>query len=156
MRRAPMRLLSSVVLSSVLITPCLAAKLPDDAKPLSESEIKNMYSGKTGVYKVSDVYYSPTGTVKGVFGKPKPKSTFSGTWEVSGNEICMKNKGRDDSKIYTDCNKIWRSGNKIYELWTVHYDGTKPNGKDDYSTDVMHQLKAGDLVSKQYEKMGGM
>lgn len=131
----------------------MADKLPKGATPLSANEVRAIYSGKTGVYRVSDIYYDPNGTTKGVFGKPKPTSTFKGTWTVKGNERCMYNKPKGDPKTYTDCNAFWRVGKKLYSLWTVHYDGSKPD--TEYSTEELKQHKKGDLVSKKYAAMGG-
>lgn len=136
-------------------TTTLADKLPKGATPLSSDEVRAIYSGKTGVYKVSDIYYDPNGTTKGVFGKPKATMTISGTWEVNGNERCMHNHPKGDPKLYTDCNAYWRSGKKIYSLWTVHYDGSKPDKVNGYWTGELKLHKDGDLVSKKYMAMGG-
>ena len=45
-----------------------AGKLPKDAVELTADEVKAIYSDTTGVYDVSDEYYAPDGTTKGVFG----------------------------------------------------------------------------------------
>ena len=100
----------------------------------------------------SDLYYDPNGTTKGV---SKAKKPFKGTWTVNGNEFCMSNKAKGDPKTYTDCNQFWRSGKKVYSLWSVHYDGSKPNKVNDYSPNEMKNFKQGDLVSKRYIAMGG-
>lgn len=153
-----MHFLLTSVTAAILGATTVAAvadKLPKGATPLSAAEVRAIYSGKTGVYSVSDIYYDPNGTTKGVFGKPKAKSTFKGTWAVKGNEYCMYNKSKGDPKTYTDCNAFWRAGNKIYSLWSVHYDGSKPNKVNDYSPSEMKNFKKGDLVSKMYIAMGG-
>ncbi|WP_292372673.1 DUF995 domain-containing protein [Mesorhizobium sp.] len=153
-----MHILSTYIAGIILGATTVAAmadKLPKGATPLPSDEVRAIYSGKTGVYSVSDVYYDPNGTTKGVFGKPKAKSTFQGTWAVKGNEHCMYNKSKGDPKTYTDCNAFWRAGNKIYSLWTVHYDGSKPDKVNEYWTGALKQHKKGDLVSKKYAAMGG-
>lgn len=153
-----MHILSTSIAAFVLGTTTVAAmadKLPKGATPLSAAEVHAIYSGKTGIYNTSDVYYDPNGTTKGVSGKPKATSTFKGTWAVNGNEQCMYNKAKGDPKTYTDCNAFWRAGNKVYSLWSVHYDGSKPNKVNDYSPNEMKKYKKGDLVSKRYAVMGG-
>lgn len=133
----------------------VADKLPKGATPLSSDEVRLIYSGKTGVYNVSDVYYDPNGTTKGVSGKPKARNTFKGTWIVDGNQHCMYNKPKGDPRTYTDCNAYWRAGNKVYSLWTVRYDGSKVDKVNDYWTGAVKQHEKGDLVSKKYAAMGG-
>ncbi|MFD1982649.1 hypothetical protein ACFSOZ_08165 [Mesorhizobium newzealandense] len=154
MRAFPVFLLGAV-LTSFACGSAWADKLPKDAVELTADEVKAIYSGKTGFYIVSNIYYAPDGTTKGIFGKPKITTTFRGTWSVSGNEICAKNKAKGDPKIYTDCNKFWRSGKKVYDLWTVHYDGSKPDLKGGYATDTLKLFKNGDSVSKKYAASGG-
>ncbi|TKB10161.1 MAG: DUF995 domain-containing protein [Mesorhizobium sp.] len=146
--------ITGIILGATTVT-AVADKLPTGATPLSADEVRAIYSGKTGVYKASDVYYDPSGTTKGVFGKPKAKSTFEGTWVVKGNEQCMYNKSKGDSKIYTDCNAFWRAGKNIYSLWSVHYDGSKPDQVNGYAIERMKEYKKGDLVSKKFAAMGG-
>ncbi|MDX8464602.1 hypothetical protein RFM26_02740 [Mesorhizobium sp. VK23B] len=74
-----MHILSTSIAAFILGTTTVAAmadKLPKGAIPLSADEVRAIYSGKTGVYSVSDIYYDPNGTTKGVFGKPKATNTF--------------------------------------------------------------------------------
>jgi hypothetical protein len=154
MRAFPICLLGAV-LTSFVCGSAWADKLPKDAVELAADEVKAIYSGKTGIYSVSSMYYAPDGTTKGIYGKPKITATFKGTWSVNGNEMCTKNKAKGDPKTYRDCNKFWRSGKKLYDLWSVHYDGSKPDLKGGYATDTMKKLKKGDLVSKKYAAAGG-
>lgn len=142
-------------LTSFVCASAWAGKLPKDAVELTAAEVKAIYSGKTGIYDVSSIYYASDGTTKGIFGKPKVTATFKGTWSVSGNEMCAKNKPKGDPKIYRDCNKFWRSGKRIYDLWSVHYDGSKPDLKSGYVTTTVKKLRDGDLVAKKYAAAGG-
>ena len=146
--------IGAVILGATTVA-AVADKLPKGATPLSADEVRSIYSGKTGVYSVSDIYYDPNGVTKGVFGKPKAKVAFKGTWAVKGNEMCMYNKSKGETKTSTDCNAYWRAGNKVYSLWSVHYDGSKPNKVNDYSPNEIKNYKTGDLVSKKYIAMGG-
>ncbi len=136
-------------------TDAVADKLPKNATPLTPDEVRAIYSGKTAVYSSSDVYFDPNGTTKGIFGKPKATTTFKGTWDVKDNERCMSNKAKGDPKTYTDCNAFWRSEKKIYSLWTVHYDGSKPDKVNGYWTGEVKLQKSGDRVSKKYAAMNG-
>ncbi|TPI18373.1 DUF995 domain-containing protein [Mesorhizobium sp. B4-1-1] len=147
--------LAAGVVASLTGGPVLAGKLPKDAVPLSADEVKAIYSGKTGLYGTSTEYYAPDGTTKGFVGKSKITATFKGTWSVNGNEVCAKNKPKGESKIYTDCNKYWRSGKKVFDLWATHYDGSTPDMKNGYATDTAKKLRSGDLVSAKYAAAGG-
>ncbi|WP_181180590.1 DUF995 domain-containing protein [Mesorhizobium sp. B2-4-6] len=146
--------ISAVILGATTVA-AMAVKLPKGATPLSADEVRLIYSGKTGVYRGADTYYDPNGTTRGVFGKPKAVGTFKGTWTVKGNELCEYNKSKTDTKASTNCNAFWRVGNKIYALWSVHFDGSKPDKVNDYWVGEVKQHKKGDLVSKKYAAMGG-
>jgi len=131
-----------------------ADRLPKNASPMSADEITKLYAGQTQVSKVSDIFFDPSGTTKGIFGKPKATGTFSGKWTVMGNEFCMTNSPKGESKTYKDCNKFWKVGEKIWNLWSTHYDGTKADDVKGYDPGIP-PLKPGDLVSKRYAAMGG-
>ena len=146
--------IGAVVLGATTVS-AVADKLPKGATPLSAADVRSIYSGTTGIYSGADIYYDPKGITKGVFGKPKAAGTFKGTWTVKGNEHCEYNKSKTDAKASTNCNAFWRSGNKIYSLWTVHFDGSKPDKVDGYSTSDLKKHKKGDLVSKRYIALGG-
>ena len=141
---------------AVSAVSAFAAKLPKDAVELTPDEVKQIYSGTTGVYKNSDQYFAPDGPTIGIFGKPKIKTVFKGTWAVDGNQMCDKKQPKGDSKFYSDCTKFWKSGDKLYGLWVVHYDGSKPDEKSGYYTHELKQHKLGDLVSKRYAAAGGV
>jgi len=131
-----------------------ADKLPKSAVPMAADEISKLYAGNTQVSKLSDIYFDPSGATKGLFGKPKVKGTFAGKWTVTGNEFCMNNIFKGETKVYTDCNKFWKVGDKIWSLWSAHFDGSKVDDVKGYDPKPP-SLKAGDLVSKTYAAMGG-
>jgi len=149
-----MRTVLAVALIACGATAAWADKLPKNASPMAADEITKLYAGNSQVSKISNIYFDPAGTTKGVLGKPKPTGTFSGKWSVTGNEFCMNNTPKGDSKTYTDCNKFWKVGNKIWNLWSVHYDGSKADEGKGYDPGLP-SLKPGDLVSKKYAEMGG-
>lgn len=151
-----MRLTMAIVFSIVVFTGCsTAAELPKSAKPLSAEEVKEVYSSKTAVWsKDNAAFFASDGSVKGVYGG----GYFSGTWDVSDNEVCMRVQGTDaktkksDGKTYVDCWKWFRDGKKrAWAIWSVHHDGSTPS-KRDYSTEEIEKLKSGDLVTEKYEK----
>ena len=160
--RAGLIFLASSALAGFACQMAWADKLPKDAVKLKAAEVKAIYSGTTGVYGVSSIYYAPDGTIKGIFEKPngifgifgkKVTSTFKGTWQVNGNEICARKQGKGAPKV--NCNKFWRTGKKLYTLWSTHADGSKPDTRNGYYTNELRLHKKGDLVSKKYAAAGG-
>ena len=157
--RAALIFLASSALAGFACQMAWADKLPKDAVKLTAAEVKAIYSGTTGVYGVTNMYYAPDGTIKGIVGKPgifrqlKITSTFKGTWQVNGNEICARKEGKGAPKA--NCNTFWRSGKKLYTLWSTHSDGSKPDTKNGYFTNELKLHRKGDLVSKKYAAAGG-
>jgi hypothetical protein len=149
--RAHILVLATLVLAA---SPALADKLPKDATPLSSDEITKLYAGKTAVWSKSNAYFSPDGTIKLVFGKPRIEAALKGKWNVSGNEICMVNTSAS-GKVYTDCWKWWRSGKDLYTLLSRSYTGERPDEINGYYKSEIAGLKKGDLVSKAYAAAGG-
>ena len=132
-----------------------AGDLPSAAVPLTSEEATQLWSGKTALYKASSFYFAPDGTAKGFYGKP-PKAALVGTWAANGNELCLTSRGfgPDDSKPTVNCNKFWKDGKKIWSLWSVHFDNSPvdPRGYWDKETS---QYRPGNLVEKEYKKLGG-
>lgn len=143
---------AALVLGSVMtVSAAFAGPLPKDAKPMTSDEVTALYSGKTAMWKSSMAYFAPNHNTRGVFEKKIP---YSGTWAVKDNEVCMVNTVKGDTKKNTDCWKYWKSGKKVLTLWSVHYDGSKPDEKNGYYNEVA-ALKPGDLVAATYVKVGG-
>jgi hypothetical protein len=131
-------------------------ELPAGAHPTSNATVVNLYSGKTAVWKDSDVYFAPDGTAKGVIGKPKITGVLMGTWAVSGNEMCLYAFRQNEGATFRDCYKYWRDDAKrLLALWSSHSDGTPVDDKNGYYTGELDRLKAGDLVSDKYAAAGG-
>ena len=76
--RAGLIFLASSALAGFACQMAWADKLPKDAVKLKAAEVKAIYSGTTGVYGVSSIYYAPDGTIKGIFEKPNGISGSSG------------------------------------------------------------------------------
>ena len=148
-------LLPMVIAFALTTAVASAGKLPKGAVEMTRHEVKKIFSDTTAFYSKSDQYYAPDGTTKGVFGKPRIVTTFKGTWSVKGNEFCAKNGPKGESTIYIDCFKFWKSGDQVYGLWTVHYDGTTVDEKNGYYTDELKHHLRGDQVSKKYAAAGG-
>ena len=149
-----MRSVLTIIFLLAFAIPCSAAKLPKDATPMATDQITNLYADHTISTKVSDIFFSKDGKTMGVFGKPKIKSVFSGTWEVKGNEFCMHNSPQGETKVYTDCNKFWMSGKKMYNLWSAHYDGSNPDTVGGYDPAPL-KLRSGNTVADKYSANGG-
>jgi hypothetical protein len=130
--------------------------LPSGAHAVSGATVLGLYSGKTAVWKDSDVYFAPDGTAKGIIGKPKITGVLMGTWAVSGNEMCLYAFRQNEGATFRDCYKYWRDDNKrLFTLWSSHSDGTPVDDKDGYYAGEQDRLKAGDLVSDKYLAAGG-
>ena len=133
-----------------------ADALPPTAHPVTSATVVALYSGKTALWKDSDVYFAPDGTAKGVIGKPKVKGVLMGTWAVSGNEMCLYAFRQNEGATFRDCYRYWRDENRrLLTLWSSHSDGTSVDDKDGYYTGEQERLKAGDLVSDKYGAAGG-
>ena len=140
---------------AMISVPCSADSLPKGAVPLTTSEIVGIYSGKTGIYRVTDEYYAPDFTTRGVWGKPKPRFAFSGRWSARGNEFCVTNRAKGDLRTFTDCDRYWRVGRKIFALWTVHYDRSQTDPTSGFRVKSFAALRQGDRVSARYRALGG-
>lgn len=141
------------VLAAHVSVAC-ADNLPENAKPMSANEVRSIYSGKSAVWNDARAFFAPDGSVTGY--NTKEKVTFSGSWTVSSNRNCMnitwqKFKSSDSGKS-SDCWDWYKDGKKIWTLWSVRYDGSKPK-KGDYYQGEIKNLKAGDKVSKGYAKL---
>jgi hypothetical protein len=149
------KLLVFASISAVFADAAIAQKLPKNATPLTNEEVIALYSGNTAVWKGSRAYFAPDNKVKGIFGEKAKRVTYSGEWSAADNEVCMKNRPKGDPALYTDCWKWWRSGKKLLTLWSVHYDGSKADEKNGYYDKEAKALKKGDLLTKEYEELGG-
>jgi hypothetical protein len=76
--------------------------LAEGFKKLSDIQIKRLITGKI---LTDDVHYRdhflPGGKYEGV----SMGRTYSGTWEVSGGELCFTRKAGENP----ECNEIWQS-----------------------------------------------
>jgi hypothetical protein len=150
---------SRVMLSALLVVAWSdiadAKKLPKNAAPMTADEVKALYAGNSAVWENSKAFFSPDGKTKGVFGKGKKRVAYAGEWSVADNEVCMKNSPKGEAKVYTDCWKWWRVGDKTITLWSVHFDGSKVDEKTGYY-DEMRSIKRGDKVSAEFAEIGGI
>jgi hypothetical protein len=127
-----------------------ADSLPKTATPMNSESVKKLYSGNTAIWKDSDVYFAPDGSIKGLFGKPQIKALMEGSWSVSGNEICVyAYKGKEPS-FYRDCYQYWLDGKRIVALWSGHSDNSAVDQIDGYHFGEEKKLNPGDLVSEKY------
>ena len=150
-----MKQITLAIMIAVVPIPCLAERLPGGAVPLTASEIVNIYSGKTGIYRITDEYYAPDFTTRGVWGKPKPRFAFTGRWTARGNEFCVTNRARGDLRTFTDCDRYWRVGGRIYALWTVRFDGSRTDPVNGFRLKSFSRLRPGDHVFARYRAIGG-
>jgi hypothetical protein len=148
--------ISHAIFLSMIGLTAVADPLPNSAKPLSSSWITKAYSGNSALWGISMVYFVPDGTTVGVYGNP-PKATFTGTWVVKKNKICMTNVPTNiktkklDTRTYTDCWVYYADGKTILTSYYNDFEeGKGPN--DDYSEGEISNLKKGDKVSVKYAK----
>ncbi len=154
--------ISAVAAALVLCAASVAwaDALPDGAKPISAKWLAKYYAGKSADWDSSKAYFAPDGTVKGINTSDGGKSIFWGKWSAKGNEVCMVNSWKNLSSGKTgsgstDCWKWYAAADgTLWQLWSVHYDGTKP-GKDDYYAGEDKKLRKGDIVSKTFDKLNG-
>ena len=149
------RLFLSLLVAIPAMSAAKAGDLPAGAVALSSDEVTKIYSGKTAFWKSATIYFASDGTIKGYYGAP-PKGALIGTWSVNGNEGCMKSHDVHDdvSKETTDCNKYWKSGKTVWQLWSVHFNNSPvdPHGYYDKS---LSAFRPGDQIEKEYRKFGG-
>jgi hypothetical protein len=127
-----------------------ADSLPKTAIPMNAESVKKMYSGNSAIWKDSDVYFLPDGSVQGVFGKPTVTDLIVGSWSVSGNEICVYTFQTKQPTPFRDCYQYWRDGKRIIALWSIHADGSAVDSNNGYHSGE-DRLKPGDLVSDKYQ-----
>lgn len=137
-----------------------ADPLPEGARPLAARSLVKLYSGTTLDRETSMAYFAPDLTVKGVSGKNLKGAVWVGTWQAKGNEVCMDVQWRDLATGKTgpsrDCWKWYVAPDKtIWTLWSVHYDGTRPDPDGDYYDGELAKMKRGDLVSDRYARLTG-
>jgi Protein of unknown function (DUF995) len=130
--------------------PKQANSLPKTAIPMNSDMVKQIYSGKTAVWKDSDVYFAPDGSTKGLYGKPQIKALLEGSWSVTGNEICVYTYRTKDPNFYRDCYQYWLDKKRIVALWSEHSDNSPVDQVNGYHFGEENKLKPGDLVSEKY------
>lgn len=140
-----------VVFSVVLIcSPALADSLPKTATPMSSQAVQKIYSGNSAIWKDSDVYFAPDGSLKGIFGKPTIKALMVGTWSVNGNEICIYTFRTKEPNSFRDCYQYWSEGRRVIALRSIRSDGSAVDQSNGYHVGEEGNLKPGDLVSARY------
>jgi hypothetical protein len=145
---------------SIFATTAIADPLPKDAKPVAAKSLIKIYAGKTADWSTSKAFFAADGTIKGI-NTSNGTSIYWGKWTAKGNEVCMVNSWKDTGTGKTgdgakDCWKWWQAADgTLWQLWSVHYDGSKPS-KTDYYTGEEANLKKGDLVSKKFDKLNSM
>jgi hypothetical protein len=154
-----MRLGLFAAVLALLALPSNADPLPKGAKPLSAKQITQLFAGNSQLWETSKAYFSPDGTVIGVYGKP-PTSTYAGKWTVKKNKICMTNlptnikTGKTADRTYTDCWIFYTDGTNVWSSYSNDYeDGKGPN--EDFWDEELKTLKKGDQVSGLYKKYTG-
>ncbi|WP_406871796.1 DUF995 domain-containing protein [Aminobacter sp. P9b] len=131
----------------VVLIPVIgwAEELPKDAVPLTASEVRELYSGKSANWSRSRAYFAPDSTF---LMHGKDKSWFGeGKWTVKGNEVCgkLKRTSVKDGKSNTggDCWAWYRVGKKYMTFWSGEKDK-----KYGYYDSELKKMSAGDKVSK--------
>lgn len=135
----------SAIMAALIPATSLADELPKNAVPLTASEARELYSGKTTNWSKSRAYFAPDNTYL-MYGKNKTWYG-EGTWTVDGNKVCGKIKTTSvkDGKSDTggDCWTWYRVGKKYMTLWS----GEK-NQRKGYYDGELKKMSSGDEVSK--------
>lgn len=135
----------SAIAAVLVPTLSMGESLPKNAAPLSESEARALYAGKSSNWSKSRAYFAPDGTYF-VYGKDK--AWFAeGKWTVSGNKVCGTTTWTDikDGKTGKggSCWTWYRSGKRHLMLWSGDKD--PQNG---YYDGELKKLSVGDKVTK--------
>lgn len=130
-----------------------AKKLPEKATPMSADEVRLIYAGNSAMRNGSKIYFSKDMTIKAIIETDKKRTAYSGSWYVAGNEICVKIQAADASEEHLDCWKWWWHDAETFTLWSVRFDGSKPDSDGFY--DASTSIRKGDTVSDEYQNLGG-
>jgi Protein of unknown function (DUF995) len=140
-------------------TAAFADKLPKQAKSLTESEISTLYSGNSFQWDKDNIaFFAADGTSTSTFSFNGSRGYTTGTWKVTGDEICKNTAEwfdvtkKTNGKGSPDCWRWARKGKTYYTLQTVRFDGAKPDDAS-WSTGDNKKLKKGDHASKKIEAM---
>lgn len=128
-----------------------ARKLPEKATPMSADEVKLIYFGNSVTRDGSLTYFSKDMTVKVIIEADRKRTAYSGSWYVAGNEICVKIQMAPQEHV--DCWKWWWHDTETFTLWSVRFDGSKPDSDGFY--DATPSIRKGDAVSDEYKRLGG-
>jgi Protein of unknown function (DUF995) len=150
-------LMTLMVTTGILSTAADAknqGKLPKGAVPLSESESKAVYAGKTIEWNPALAYWREDGTVIGYYPVKGKEAIGEGTWTVKGNELCYTITWRGADKagkpfVEDACAKFYKAGKAI---WTEN-----SKEEDQYQGDIWKgiekKLKSGDKVSAKFNAL---
>ncbi|MEF0944301.1 DUF995 domain-containing protein [Rhizobium sp. BR 362] len=149
--------ITTAIALAVLVSPVLAknsGKLPENAKPLTSEEVKQLYVGKTLKYKDNgNIYYTftPDGKLLGLADKTNgTHHTADGTWTVNDNVFCFQSDWKDQTGKsvfkYSPCQAWFRAGKT---LWTKNVSGVDDQYAGDIYTGEAKNISKGDQVSKR-------
>jgi Protein of unknown function (DUF995) len=136
-----------------------ADSLPAGAKDLTESEVTALYSGNSFQWdKDNVIYFAADGTVMSTFSFGGSRGYTTGTWKVTGNEICKNTAEwfdvtkKTSGKGSPDCWRWAKKGKTYYMLQSVRFDGSKPD-PNSWSRGENKKIIKGDRASKRIEAL---
>jgi hypothetical protein len=146
-------------LISYCCTSAFADPLPKGAVDLTESEVVELYAGNSMQWDKDNVaFFAADGNVASTFSFKGSRGYTMGTWKIIGNEMCKNTAEwfdvtkKTNGKGSPDCWKWARKGKTYYSLWSVRFDGSKPEDTD-WSTGENKKIKKGDRAGKKIEAM---
>ena len=152
-----------LLLLSLTVETSYSEPLPKGAVPLTASETRALFAGKTWRYGPDACNENDTGRVtffadgrtRGIadLGVKRPWAIFWGTWSVNGNQICMTNRGRTVDGLHNGkerrCEAYFRSGKTVYGINTYCQD--RRFGRNDYFR--VGSRKVGDLTAPEFDQL---
>jgi hypothetical protein len=126
--------------------------LPENAKPLSPEETRDIYKDKTIDFKIVKYYFGSDSRIAGY--SRSPRSFATGTWSVSDNEFCMSVVWRGSRRAYAvkyhSCSQ-WFSDGSTYWTKIVRNSSRQLVGRVYKGDEKM--MASGDSVSAMANKI---
>jgi hypothetical protein len=130
---------------------------PNNAKPLSVSQLYALYRDKTWVWSDGGGYFAPNGQFAAWSGNGDAAGYAEGRWWVSGADgrLCFQFtwRTRKGSSVKRDCFDHRALGDVIYQRKEPSGAWYKFKNSPNDVHDQFHALKGGDLISGSVKRL---